>query len=298
MASFTSGPVATVGADLMSVTISWSADAASYGQVFYGLNVANFDSNFEDMNFVTDHSVLLTNLQAGQTYYFVVNIQDINGNTLAESANLSFSTVAAPVTITDGPTADATPTTSEIAWSASAAGTGMVNLGTTQASMNQVLTDPTVSQDHAVTAQGLVSGTQYFYTCSNVDPSTGTVLVTSPAMNFTTQPAPPPTGGLLYRAQASPRLVAHNGSSQLSVLLSKGGKAIANVPVTFAVTTGNGDIVAGGNMTISGTVNTDATGKAVVSFKAGAGKKFFAFVKITSPNAVNSAFLALIIRRH
>ena len=298
MASFTIGPVATVGADLMSVTISWTTDVDSYGQVGCGLDPSNFDMSLQDLNFGQSHSVLFSNLQTGQTYSYAVAILDSNGNSVFSSPNLTFVTAAAPATITDGPTADATPTTAEIAWSASVAGNGVVHLGPNQSGMTQILTDPTVSQDHALTAQGLASGTQYFYTCSTTDPSTGTVLVVSPAMNFTTAPAPPPTGGVLGQAQASPRRVSKNGTAQLTVFLTKNRKAVANAPVTFAVISGNGDIIAGGHTAVSGMVNTDATGKATVSFKPILNGKFIALVKITSPNSVNAAFLVLIIPRH
>ena len=299
MASFTNGPEASVDTTLTIETISWSADVDSYGQVFYGPSQETITQmDYQDMNFTQAHSVQLTGLQPNQTYYYLVNIQDVNGNTLVSSPNLTFATVATPPTITSGPTANPTPNSAEIAWSASVAGSGLVNLGTNAASLGQILSDPTVSQDHALTAQNLAGGTQYFYNCSNVDPVSGTVQVTSPTMNFTTLPTPPPTGGFLARAQASCRRVAKNGTVQIGVYLFKNKAAIPNAPVTFQVLTGNGNIVAGGTG-VSGTANTDATGRARAAFHAAANPQHpIVFIKITSPNAVNAAYLALLIRRH
>src|SRR6185369_14545061 len=88
MPSFTQGPDVVVDSSLTQATVSWSADMDSYGQVDFGLNQANLDQHVQDLNFGQDHTVLLSGLQAGQTYNFVVSILDSNGVTVFSSANL------------------------------------------------------------------------------------------------------------------------------------------------------------------------------------------------------------------
>ena len=290
MAAFTRLPVVVVDPSLTSVTVSWQVDTITYGQIGYGTDPNNLDQVQFDSTYDTTHSVLLSGLTASTSYTYIVTVIDAGGNTLIDSGKLTFQTVAAPApAITTGPTALADPSAANIAWTANVDGMGLVNFGTAASALVQVVTDPTVSSDHAVSIQGLAAATQYFYKCCNTDPTTGSVLVASDVLNFTTAAAPPATGGCLVRACATPIRVPKNGTTQLNVWLRKGQVPIAGAPVTFQLITNNGTIM-------TPTVKTDATGRAVTTFKAG-GKSGFVAAKSTSPNAVNTAFMLFIIRR-
>ena len=292
MAAFTRTPTVAVDPGLTQATVSWEVDTAAYGQVGYDTDPNNLVNHIVfDSNFTTAHSVLLDSLTPECDYTYIVVVIDEGGNTVCDSGKLTFRTSAAPApVITDGPTTAVHSDTVDIAWSANVSGSGQVYFGPDAASLNNMVSDPTVSNDHVVTLQGLNPSTKYAYQCCNSDPATGDVLAESSVLSFTTEAAPPATGGRLVRACAAPRRVRRLGTTQLRACLLKAGFPIAGAPVTFEVKSRNGSLAG------PATVPTDETGWATTTFKAGA-KPGFVLVKVSSPNAVNIAFILFLIRR-
>jgi chitodextrinase len=87
--SFTSGPVVSVkGAT--SATVSWSTSKPGNGAVDYGLTTA-FGSSVGDSAFLGSHTVTLSNLQAGKTYYFRVKSVTPDGTQIVSTVS-SFKT--------------------------------------------------------------------------------------------------------------------------------------------------------------------------------------------------------------
>jgi len=66
------GLAAVPSADGSSATISWTTDKSATASVFYGTNVASLLLMAEDSATTTDHSILLTNLRPGKTYYYKI----------------------------------------------------------------------------------------------------------------------------------------------------------------------------------------------------------------------------------
>ncbi|MFA6185326.1 MAG: fibronectin type III domain-containing protein [Candidatus Shapirobacteria bacterium] len=66
------GLTAVPSADGSTATISWTTDKSATASIFYGTNVASLLLMAEDSAAATDHSILLTNLRAGKTYYYKI----------------------------------------------------------------------------------------------------------------------------------------------------------------------------------------------------------------------------------
>ncbi|KPK26165.1 MAG: hypothetical protein AMJ61_09805 [Desulfobacterales bacterium SG8_35_2] len=73
----------------ISARIGWQTDEVSDSEIRYGINTLQY--SIKEDRFSTDHEIVLQNLQAGQTYQFMVVSQDIFGNK-AESDIAFFST--------------------------------------------------------------------------------------------------------------------------------------------------------------------------------------------------------------
>jgi len=76
-----------------SATIKWNTDEVADSLVKYGKVAVSYTENKDDPLFVTNHTILLTGLQSGTTYYFVVDSADQSENSV-QSAEFSFATVS------------------------------------------------------------------------------------------------------------------------------------------------------------------------------------------------------------
>ena len=76
-----------------SATIKWNTDEVADSLVKYGKVSVSYTENKGDPLFVLNHTILLTGLQSGTTYYFVVNSADQSENS-APSTEFSFTTVS------------------------------------------------------------------------------------------------------------------------------------------------------------------------------------------------------------
>ncbi|MBI2474988.1 fibronectin type III domain-containing protein [Candidatus Uhrbacteria bacterium] len=69
-----------------SARVTWNTNEASTSVVEYGLN-ESYDSSKSSSSLVTDHSVILTNLQSGKLYHFRVDSVDSSSNTVLSGDN-------------------------------------------------------------------------------------------------------------------------------------------------------------------------------------------------------------------
>jgi len=76
-----------------SATIKWNTDEVADSLVKYGEVSVSYTENKGNPLFVTNHTVTLTGLQSGTTYYFVVSSADQSENS-AQSAEYNFITVS------------------------------------------------------------------------------------------------------------------------------------------------------------------------------------------------------------
>ena len=103
------GVLATPGSDGKTATITWSTDKAVEGVVLYGASPAALLLSAPETSSATDHSVVLTSLRAGQSYYFRIEV----GEETFDDSGIpwSFKTAGAP-TVTPTAVATATPVVS------------------------------------------------------------------------------------------------------------------------------------------------------------------------------------------
>ncbi len=91
---------AAPGADGTSATITWTTDENSDSSVRYGTVSGGLNLSSSTGALVTSHSITLSGLTAGTTYYFTVSSKDASNNS-ASSAEASFATPACyPLTLT------------------------------------------------------------------------------------------------------------------------------------------------------------------------------------------------------
>ncbi len=76
-----------------SATIKWNTDEVADSLVKYGKVSVSYNENKGDPLFVTNHTILLTGLQSGTTYCFVINSADQSENS-AQSTEYDFTTVS------------------------------------------------------------------------------------------------------------------------------------------------------------------------------------------------------------
>lgn len=169
-----SGLAATAGT--RSATITWQTDEPASTSVAYGTSPTALTSSATGAS-GTDHSVALTGLDDGRTYYYRVTSVDGSGNsTTAPAAASAPGTFATPDTVAptitavaatgSGTTATVTWTTDEPATSAVAYGTSATTLGSTATGAS--------GTTHSVTLTGLAPNTRYHYRVTSADPSGNT----------------------------------------------------------------------------------------------------------------------------
>ncbi|MGH7724670.1 MAG: N,N-dimethylformamidase beta subunit family domain-containing protein [Candidatus Eiseniibacteriota bacterium] len=100
-----SNVVATPAALGTSATITWDTDEASDSRVDYGTSPGTLDQNVSSAANVTGHSLLLSGLSTGTTYYYRVTSADESDNSTTEpnppAAPLSFATPTPPCLLDD-----------------------------------------------------------------------------------------------------------------------------------------------------------------------------------------------------
>ena len=186
----------TATPETTSATITWTTDVASTSRVDYGTSPSSLNLNVADSTLVTSHSLTLSGLAAGTTYYFRVTSADSTGHSsTSPSPNgspLSFTTTAlnAPPAIS---TVTAIPGSSsaQVSWTTNVPATTVVNYGTSPSSLTSLVSDGTLVTAHTATLNGLTSGTTYYYRVTSADASNNSA--TFPAtgnapLSFTTCP--------------------------------------------------------------------------------------------------------------
>src|SRR5262249_13435818 len=123
-----------------TATITWTTDEGSTTRVDYGTSPSSLTLTANNPSFVTAHSIALTGLTAGTTYYYRVTSVDSAGNSAtspaAPASPLSFVAadttppVVSAVTVTPG------TTTATITWTTDENSTTRVDYGTSQSSLN------------------------------------------------------------------------------------------------------------------------------------------------------------------
>jgi len=204
-------PPTVTGITKTTAIIEWQTDEPGNSLVDYGLTTS-YGSQAPLADYVTNHSVTLTGLTAGNTYHFRVSSTDEAGNgpdtSLTDnnpSTDVSFTTDPEPDTaapqITSPPTVtNITGSTAVIEWETDEPSNSMVQYlkgpnGTTWGSYDFSENDAGMVTTHSVTLTGLTTG-NYWFMVGSTDATgngPGTSLIDnnpSAQQNFTIEPTP------------------------------------------------------------------------------------------------------------
>jgi len=182
-----------------SATIGWTTNELSDTQVEYGLTASYGQTTSLNPSPLTAHSVNLSGLASGTIYHFRVRSRDA-ANNLATSADLTFTTLAAPDTtppVISGVTAaNLTTSTATINWSTNEASDSQVEYGLSLSYGNQTTLSTAPLTAHSQTLSGLLAGTLYNYRVKSRDVAGN--LATSANFTFTTAGGAPIPGLIGY----------------------------------------------------------------------------------------------------
>lgn len=182
--------VVVSGISLSGATISWTTDEDANSRVNYGLTNA-FELGFLlDTTLVKSHTVSLTGLQEGKTYYFQVKSAD-QSNNVATSSTSTFNTLdqTAPV-LSSIVVTNITQSSATISWNTNENATSVLDYGLT-ASYGTNKMSAVFTQNHSFQLSGLQSGMTYHFRVKSQDASAN--IATSTDQLFATLANLPPT---------------------------------------------------------------------------------------------------------
>ena len=190
---WTSSPSLDSGPSVSNITtkkatITWGTSRSSDSKVAYGTESGKYSSDeVSNSSQTSSHSVNLSNLKAGTTYYYKAKWTDEDGNT-GESDEKSFTTASAP-SVKDVSAKNVGLSSAIIQFTSSNASKVKIYYGTTT-SFGGVKETSTSTDETTYTAElsGLLDGTKYYYKINTFDTDNneydGTVL------DFATLPRP------------------------------------------------------------------------------------------------------------
>ncbi|HWE53379.1 MAG TPA: fibronectin type III domain-containing protein [Bryobacteraceae bacterium] len=165
-----------------SARITWTTDELSASQVEYGATPSYGLLSAFNATPTKSHSVLLTGLIPGTTYYFA-SLSASSSGQVGASANSTFMTAkpGGGPAITGVATGSVTTTSAKITWNTDQPAASQIQYGTTPAYGLLSTFNPSLATSHAVTLTGLTPGLTYNYTVLSTN-ATGQV---GKSANFT-----------------------------------------------------------------------------------------------------------------
>ena len=164
-------------------TVSWVTSEAADGEISYGTTSGSPSDIVTEEDFNSTHSLTLTNLSAGTTYYYQVASVDQSNNGPATSIELEFTTESVP-DLTQPEISDVSFVASDneavIAWSTNELSDSSVQFGLTGSlDFNTGTADDVTG--HSVTLTNLTASTEYSFQVESIDragngPATGSLL--------------------------------------------------------------------------------------------------------------------------
>ncbi len=190
---FTSAATLSTGPTLSNLTtkqakISWGTDRASDSKIQYGTGAGSyFSSEPSNSTQTTDHSITLSNLSPGTTYYYKAKWTDEDGNTGSSSEKI-FTTDPAP-TVKDVSVKSIALSSGIVQFTSSGASKVKIYYGETTAFGGvKEITTGTSESTYTAEIEELEDGVKYYYKINAFDSENaeyeGTIL------NFTTLPRP------------------------------------------------------------------------------------------------------------
>lgn len=190
---WTTAPSLDSGPSVSSITtkkatITWGTSRSSDSKIAYGTESGKYSSDeVSNSSQTSSHSVNLSNLKAGTTYYYKAKWTDEDGNT-GESDEKSFTTASAP-SVKDVSAKNVGLSSAIIQFTSSNASKVKIYYGTTT-SFGGVKEISTSTSETTYTAElsGLLDGTKYYYKINTFD-SDGSEY-DNQINDFTTLPRP------------------------------------------------------------------------------------------------------------
>lgn len=189
-----SGVAAAVTAS--TATITWTTNVATNSRVDYGTAAASLTLNSSDTTMSTSHSVTLTGLTQGVTYYYRVTSVDASGNSATSPVAANAPATFVPAAIV-GPVITAvaaTPgsTSALVTWSTDLASDSRVDYGLSASALTLTASDAASVTSHGVVLSSLTASTTYYYrvtSTTSAGGSTTSPAAASTAASFTTTAA-------------------------------------------------------------------------------------------------------------
>ncbi|MFC1726444.1 fibronectin type III domain-containing protein [candidate division KSB1 bacterium] len=167
-----SGPT-IVAKTSSSVTIEWKTDENSDSYIEYYLADSLIDI-VGDAEYVTDHELVLTNLELATNYGFLAKSTDVSRNGPITSQESVFETL--PIVDTDPPVITSGPDIvglsddrATIFWKTDESSSSVIEYGTDSLDLNTSKSELDLKQSHNITITNLLPNTKYYYRISSAD---------------------------------------------------------------------------------------------------------------------------------
>lgn len=167
--TITNGP--NVSPQDTTATITWSTSGNAATFVKYGTNANDLEQKSRQAGGERSHSVTLSNLAPGTTYYYAIMTDD---NTVrqrgqfqttgtASASSSGSESNASAVFINSGPTVSPQNTSAAITWTTNKTAANRIAYGTNPSDLNQKWYEPGGSTNHSATLGNLQPGTTYYF---------------------------------------------------------------------------------------------------------------------------------------
>lgn len=249
---WTSAPDLSTGPTAGSLTtkkasITWTTSRSADSKIQFGTTSGSYSSDeVSNSSQTSSHTVNLTNLKAGTTYYYKAKWTDEDGNT-GTSDEKTFNTVSAPIAKNVSVTSLGL-TSGLINYTVTNASSVKIYYGTTTSFGGSIAVSTSTSET-AYTTQltGLLDGTKYYYKINSFDGDSneyeGTVL------DFTTLPRPKISNVRIQQVANTTQstiLVSWNTNTEVSSIVTyypSGDPASARDEVNVALVKGEHKII-------------------------------------------------------
>lgn len=167
-ATLVSGPAAT-NVSTKKATVTWATDRDSDSRVAYGTKSGNYNADeISNSSQVSAHTINLTNLSPGTTYYYKAKWTDEDGN-IGLSSEFSFTTLPAPG-VKDVAATGVTLSSANIQFTSTNATAVKILYGKSADFGGQKLINTsTAESNYSLALTGLDDGAKYFYKLNTFD---------------------------------------------------------------------------------------------------------------------------------
>lgn len=201
-----------------SAVISWGTDEPATSQIEYGLTTSYGLGAKGVNNLVTNHSVNLTNLNAGITYHFSVKSRDTAGNE-ATSNDFTFTTKESPDTtppiISNVNASNTTNSSTVISWTTNEPATSQVEYGLSTSYGSNTTEDSNLVTSHIINLTNLNPSETYHFRVKSKDSKANEAV--SQNFTFATQASPSKTDNTPPDSITDLRIVDNDSSDSATL---------------------------------------------------------------------------------